>query len=246
MHQLEHGCEENVMESRSLVRRGGLVAMVAGIVGVLFAPLYALAYFRTEDGGDSLSEFAPLVPWHEALGPVLDPLLTFASPDTVYLTYGKLWLVVSLGWLAGTLALHAWQSSRAGRAERWGFGVVVVALSLLTAGVVGAYFVSDVEPAALDASFTWLMVPAFALMTVGCPLFGAGALRAGVAPKAGAWLLTLGWFPGFALLTVLLGQLTAATLLFQVAWIVLGQAMWSQARSRSVDPVRPAAPSRAV
>ncbi|TFV90032.1 hypothetical protein [Blastococcus sp. CT_GayMR16] len=234
------------MEFPTLVRRGGLAALVAGVVGVLFAPLYALAYFQTQDGGESLSEFGPLVPWHETLGPALEPLLTFASPDTVYLTYGKLWLVVTLGWLAGTLALHSWQSSRAGRAERWGFRIVVVALTLLTAGVIGAYFVVHLAPTALDASFSWLMVPAFVLMAVGWPLFGAGTLRAGVAPKVGGWLLTLGWFPGFVLLTFVLGQLTAATLLLQVAWIVLGHAMWSQARSRTPDPVRPVEPAPAA
>jgi hypothetical protein len=234
------------MENRNLVRRGGLAALVAGVVGVLFAPLYALAYFQTQDGGESLAEFAPLVPWHEALGPALEPLLTFASPDTVYLTYGKLWLVVTLGWLAGTLALHTWQSSRAGRAERWGFRIIVVALTLLTAGVIGSYFVSDLVPSALDASFVWLMVPAFALMMVGWPLFGVGTLWAGMAPKVGGWLLTLGWFPGFAVLTFVLGQLTAATLLLQVAWIVLGHATWSRARRRSTDPVRDVEPSGAA
>lgn len=234
------------MEFRTLVRRGGLAALVAGVVGVLFAPLYALAYFQTTDGRDSLSEGPPVLPWHDVLGPVLDPLLTFASPDTVYLTYGKLWPVVTLGWLAGTAALHTWQLSRAGRVERWGFRIVVVALSLFTAGAVGAYFLAHVVPEATDISFMFLMVPALVLMLVGWPLFGAGTLRAGVAPRAGAWLLTLGWFPGFVLLTFLLGQLTAATLLLQIAWIVLGHAMWSQARSRTVDPVRAVEPAQAT
>ena len=71
--------------SPTWIRRGGLAAMLCGIVEILYAPLYALAYFATEDGAESLE--APWVAaWAGAVRPVLEPLLTFAPPEVVYLT----------------------------------------------------------------------------------------------------------------------------------------------------------------
>ena len=70
------------------IRRGGLAATLGGIVGILYAPFYALAYFATADGAESLE--APWVAaWAGAVRPVLKPLLTFASPEVVYPTYGN-------------------------------------------------------------------------------------------------------------------------------------------------------------
>ena len=42
------------MDSPKLVRWGGLAAMLGGIIGIVYAPFYALAYFATEDGAESL------------------------------------------------------------------------------------------------------------------------------------------------------------------------------------------------
>ena len=83
-------------------------------MGILLSPFYALAYFATEDGASSLE--APWVAaWAGAIRPILEPLLTFAPPEDVYLTYGKLLSFVFLGWLAGLLALHTRQAASAGR-----------------------------------------------------------------------------------------------------------------------------------
>ena len=85
------------MSSSNWIRRGGLAAMVGGILGILCSPFYALAYFATEDGTESLE--APWVAaWAGALRPILEPFLTFAPPEDVYLTYGKLLTLVFLGW----------------------------------------------------------------------------------------------------------------------------------------------------
>jgi hypothetical protein len=84
------------MDSSNLARRGGLAAMAGGIVGIAYSPLYALAYFATKDEESSLE--APWVAaWAGVLRPVLEPLLMFASPEAVYLTYGKFFSLVVIG-----------------------------------------------------------------------------------------------------------------------------------------------------
>lgn len=108
------------MNSSNLIHRGGLAAMLGGIVGILYAPFYALAYFATDDGAESLE--APWVAaWAGILRPILEPLLTFAPPEVVYLSYGKFFSLMVLGWMAGLLALHARQAASAGRLERGAF-----------------------------------------------------------------------------------------------------------------------------
>jgi len=196
---------DELMQSSALARRGGLAALVGATIGILYAPLYALAYFATADGAESLAEEPPIMAWHEAARPVLEPLLTFASPDTVYLMYGKASLFMILGWLAGTLAQHARQAAHAGKLEQWGFRIVLCAMSLMTIGSVGAYYVGSVVAGAVDFSFLAFLVPGMLVMLIGWPLLGIATLRAGVAPRWGAWLLIVGFFPGMIVLSFIFG-----------------------------------------
>ncbi len=225
------------MSSSKLIRRGGLAALVGGILGISLSPFYALAYFATEDGAESLE--APWVAaWAGAVRPILEPFLTFAPPETVYLTYGKLLSFVFLGWLAGLLALHVRQAASAGRLEKWGFRVALAAALLGTLGSIGVYWVGTFWWGAVDFSFLAFMVPALLLFNVGFPLFGAGTLRAKVAPRLGAWLLTVGGFPGIFLLTFLTGQITPGLLLLNLAWVTLGYALFSEAGASARRPAR--------
>lgn len=215
------------MDSSKSIRRGGLAAMLGGIVGILYAPFYALAYFATADGAESLE--APLAAaWAGALGPVLEPMLTFAPPEAVYLTYGKAFTLVVLGWMAGLLALHARQAPQAGRLEKWGCRVAFAGTVLGALGSIGAYWIGTFWWGVVDVFFLAFMVPALLLFVIGFTLFGIGTLRAKVAPRFAAWLLTVSGFPGIIVLTVLLGQLTMGLLLVNLAWIVLGYLLYSE------------------
>jgi len=213
--------------SPNWIRRGGLAAMLGGIVGILYAPLYALAYFATADGAESLE--APWVAaWAGAVRPALEPLLTFAPPEVVYLTYGKLFSFMVLGWMAGLLALHARQAASAGRLGRWGLRLAFAGTVLGTLGGIGAYWIGSVWRGAADFSFVAFLVPMLLLVGVGFPLFGIGVLRATTASRPGAWLLIVGGLPGMILLNILLGQLTLALLPINLAWVVLGYALFSE------------------
>ncbi len=219
--------------SSNLIRWGGLAAMLGGIVGILYSPFYALAYFATEDGAESL-EASWVAAWAGALRPILEPFLTFAPPEVVYLTYGKFFSLMVLGWMAGLLALHTRQAANAGRLERWGFRVTFAGAVLGFLGSIGVYWIWG----AIDLLFFTFMVPGLLLFIIGFPLFGAGTLRAKVAPRLGAWLLTVGGFPGIFLLTFLTGQLTLGLLLINIAWVVLGHSLYSEASASAKRSVR--------
>jgi hypothetical protein len=156
----------------------------------------------------------------------------------VYLTYGKLFLFMVLGWMAGLLALHARQSASAGRLEKWGFRVAFAGTVLGTIGGFGAYYVGTVWAEALNFSFLAFLVPALLLFNIGYPLFGVGTLRAKLVPRLGAWLLTVGGFPGIFLLTFLTGQLTLSLVLLNLAWVVLGYTLFLEASASAKRPAR--------
>jgi hypothetical protein len=218
------------------VRSTGLAAMAGGALGLLCTPLYSLAYFATDDGAPS-AESAAVNAWAEPARDLLAPLLTFASPDTVYVTYGKLFLFVWIGMLAGLVGLHARHAGHAGRPERWGFRASVVGLLLLVIGAFGAYWLRLGE-----VVFVAFLVPGLLLVTFGATLFGLGTWRAGMAPRTGALLLIVGGFPGTFLISEL-ATLGGGLVLLYLAWLVLGHSLRTAttmppygARSASAPP----------
>jgi hypothetical protein len=105
----EHSVLERVVHPiTDHVRPTGLAAMVGGVLGICVAPLYSLAYFATDEVAPSEDPGRA-----ESARDLAEPLLTFASADAVYLTYGKLFLFVWASMLAGLVALHATQAWRA-------------------------------------------------------------------------------------------------------------------------------------
>jgi hypothetical protein len=88
-------------KDRMIGRLAWAMAWAALVVG----QLHALARHRTEDGKADLD--LPLTrAWAEPTGDLLSPLLTWASADTVYYTYGKLWLFVFIAFTLGAFLAH--------------------------------------------------------------------------------------------------------------------------------------------
>ena len=96
-----------------------------------------------------------------------------------------------------------------------------------TLGGIGAYWIGSVWWGVADFSFVAFLVPMLLLVGVGFPLFGVGTLRAKAAPRLGAWLPIVGGLPGVILLNIVPGQLTLALLPINLAWVVLGYALFS-------------------
>lgn len=220
------------------IRRLGLFAILGGVVGLAYWPFYASAYFATPSGADS-DDPAWVQAWSEPFRDAFEPMLTFADPHTVYVTYGKALNLVLAGWLAGLVGLHAWQRSAEGRFERATFRFALVATGLLAAASIPLYWMPQPYwDAYVDYAFMGLAIPGFLLSLVAYPLYGWATIRARVAPRAVGWLLALGAFPGILLLSTLTGSLAGGLVGLNAAWIVAGVAMRRHVstRARSTGP----------
>ena len=201
-----------------LERWGGLVALLGGILGVFYFPFDSAALFAASDE----TEFTGFIPWSDTFRDIAAPLLTFDSPEVVHRFYARLGFLVTLGFAVGLVALHSRQAPKAGMLETWGFYLAFVGLVLIAASVFFERWVGSV-------GWAWLVleVPSLLLLIPGLPLFGIATLRARVAPRLGAWLLTIS-VPGVVVLVFLLGHLSGGMLVLDVAWMVLGYHLWSQ------------------
>jgi hypothetical protein len=223
--------ERMIHPSPDQVRWTGLAAMIGGALGVLVSPLYSLAYFASSDGAAD-TQSAATQAWAEPARDLLGPLLSFASPDVVRFTYGKLFLFIWIGMLAGLIGLHTRHAGRGGRLERWGFRASFTGLLLLIIGAFGASWLM------IEVFFVAFIVPGLLLFTFGVSIFGLGTWRAGVAPRTGALLLVVGGFPGTFLISEI-ATLGGGLVLVYLAWMVLGHAVWSETARRAHHVVFP-------
>ena len=167
-----------------LARWAWLSALATLVVG----QLHALARFRIEDGKADLD--LPLTGmWAKPAGRSLDPLLSWADPDTVYLTYGKWWLpAMAVTILAGYVVMR----TRAPYGvEKWGWRFTLVGLSLLALGAGTYYWGQWTSYNVLEDIGLWLDLPGVLLGFVGATVLGIALLRRGARPRLAAILLLL-------------------------------------------------------
>lgn len=105
-----------MFESEESQRRIGRFAWVMALMGLVVGQLHALSRFATADGREDLAK--PLVAaWAKPATESLAPLLTWAEPDVVYVTYGKVWFPV---FVAFTLRAYVVYRRRyADGVEKW-------------------------------------------------------------------------------------------------------------------------------
>jgi hypothetical protein len=199
----------------------GRAAVVAAVVGTLLAPVHALARYATHEGKEDL-ELAGVRTWAEPARDALLPLLDWSDADTVYLSYGKVWVFV---FLAATLCAFAVRRHRTPRTvERWAWRLALTGYVLLTAQLFGSYWTPY-----LDESFVFLGVPGMLLGLVGSTALGVALLRRGFRPRTTAVLLTA-WIPLMMVLSSLVA-LGAAALPMVWAWALAGGTLRSPAAS---------------
>ncbi len=85
--------------------RIGRFAWVMAWVGLVGGQLHALSRFATADGNEDL-ELPLTAAWAEPAADALSPLLGWADPDVVYVTYGKIWFPVFLAFTLCAFAVY--------------------------------------------------------------------------------------------------------------------------------------------
>lgn len=174
--------------SHDTQRKIGLFAWVMAWVGVVVGQLHALARHATVDGKEDLAE--PLVrAWSEPAASALAPLLNWAAVDTVYLSYGKIWVFVFAAFTLCAFVVYRRRQSHG--FEKWMWRIVLAGYAVGTVAVFGQYYGQWTSYNMIgDISFALTMV-SFVVIMVGTTMLGITLVAKGFRPRATSWLLAL-------------------------------------------------------
>jgi len=166
----------------------GRYAWVMAWFGLAAGQLHALARHNTQDGKNDLK--LPLTRlWSDPARSALKPLLDWANPDAVYLTYGKIWLPVFLGFTLCAFVVR--RRRRPAGFEKWAWRVALTGYVWACVGVFLDYWTQlDTYNAFFGPAFL-ITLPGLLLTLIGSTMLGIAMLRNGLTPKLPAWLLTL-------------------------------------------------------
>lgn len=164
------------------------LAWLSALATLVLGQLHALARFQTADGMSDLD--LPLTAfWAEPAARALDPLISWAGADTVYLTYGK-WWPIALGVMVVT-GYMVMRLRAAYGAERWGWRLFLVGNTLLALGAGTYYWGQWTSYNVLEDIGLWMDLPGALLNAVGGTMLGIVLLRRGARPRLAAVLLLL-------------------------------------------------------
>jgi hypothetical protein len=165
------------MESVTRHRHIGRFAWVMAWVGLVVGQLHALARHATVDGRADL-EVGLTAAWSVPASELLAPLLTWAGPDLVYVTFGKVWFPV---FAAFTLcAFVVARGRRPVGAEKWSWRVLLAGATIGCVGVLLEYWTQwsgRIDGEGLEAR---IFSAAFVLAVLGLPLIVLGATGVGL------------------------------------------------------------------
>jgi hypothetical protein len=193
------------------------IARVAPVPVIAVAPFAAIAYHRTEDGAEQ-ARASWVAAWSEPLQETVTGAFTWASADTVYMAYGKLFVLAFVGIVCALVALRR-QDSSDGALSRWAPRIGVTAFGLGALGAVGEYWTPW-----KDEFFVLVSLPSVLLVVLSSPLLGAWLLRRHLGSRLGGWMVAL-TLPGIIGLTILGGHLGFALIWLSVSWALHGQAL---------------------
>lgn len=171
--------------------RLGRLAFATAWFALVLGQLHALARHQTVDGREDLKS-SLVRAWSDPARRALRPLLDWASPDTVYLTYGKVWLPI---FVVFTLAAFAVRRRRiqAGvvrGAERWAWRLALTGYVVACVAVGLEYWTQwgAMDEDLLDTVFLF-SIPAVLFMVLTTTFLGIVLIRRGLGLPA--WLLAL-------------------------------------------------------
>ena len=213
----------------SLLDHTPLLAWYGGWLGILVGIMHSLARFAIKDGQEDVTAVTSF--WADPARRLLEPLLTFADVDHVYVIYGMLWgplFLVALG--CAVVVRRRRRESGMGGGERWAWRVYLTGFTLFTIGGFGAYYGSWVNPAMIDGAFVALVIPGVLITLIGGTWLGIVLLRRGFRPRLTAVLLAL-VFP-LVIVVQMVMSLGSAFILMLIAWGFAGRAIVAEEAGR--------------
>lgn len=180
-----------MIETTETQARLGRLAWATAWFALLFGQLHAMARHQTVDGREDLKS-GLVRAWSDPGRRLFRPLLDWASPDTVYLAYGKVWLFVFLVFTLTAYVVHR-RRRAAGAvrgAETWAWRLALTAYTLATVAVGLEYWTQwgAMDNDLLDTVFL-VSMPAMLLTVLTTTFLGIVLLRRGLGLPA--WLLAL-------------------------------------------------------
>lgn len=221
-----------MFDSIDVQRRIGRFAWAMAWFGLVAGQFHAMARHQTADGKADLQMWTTRV-WSEPGRKLFAPLLDWASPDVVYLTWGKIWLPVFLGF---TLAAFVVRRRRQPVGlEKWAWRIALAGYVGATVSVFAEYWTqwTSMNQDLLDTIFL-VTVPFLLVTMVGSTLLGIALLRRGLRPIAPALLLTL-TIPALVLISMVT-SLGNVTLPIMFAFGILGHRIAGERAQSSVVP----------
>lgn len=217
------------------IRWSGLLACVGALFQLLVTvPGTLVSYWTTNRGfaDDPAQALGIAKWWAPGVAQVLRPLLFFDDPNTVYHMYDGLWMIPFPLLIAGLVGLfHAQRQhgQQIGRLAWAGYLVTSLGLTMLLIGNGSEAWFNNLDWFGItDFVFTFLALPGLLLMLLGATILGSALLRSGGGSRVAAWLLIVGGLPGGALIGLfVVGHLFGFVLFYDLAWIILGAALWT-------------------
>jgi len=219
-------------------RQIGRFAWVMAWVGLAVGQLHALARFETADGKEDL-ELPLTAAWAEPAADMLSPLLGWADPDILYITYGKVWFPV---FVAFTLCAYVvYRRRQPAGFEKWMWRMTITGYAVASVGVfldywtqwTGNYNGDGIEAALFTAGW-FVSLPGLLLTLLCSTVLGITLLAKRFRPTLPAVLLTL--IIPFAFVILQVTSLGSLALPAMFAFAILGRRI-----ARAESTVAPAA-----
>lgn len=240
------------MDTNTLARphtpaRTGRLAWIVAWAALVLGALHALARFRTASGQGDL-EYPLVALWAEPMGRLLLPLLDWADPEIVYVTYGKIW---APAFAAMALVVIQAYRARAPRGfERWAWWTEIAGWVSIAVGAfvtywtqrTGAHAIAGTAEDALMNVGMLIVMPGLLLVLLGSTALGISLLALRFRPRLPALLLAAAIPLAFAVLQVT--SLGNAVLPVMFAFGLLGRGLASPGPAESGNPTVSARPGR--
>ena len=222
-----------MFDSLTSQRRIGRIAWLIAWFGLVAGQFHAMARHQTVDGKADL-DISTTSFWSDPARDLFQPLLDWADPDVVYLTWGKIWLPVFIAFTLCAFVVHRRRQPTG--FERWAWRIALTGYVASCVAVAAEYWTAygTYHEEIVDGVFP-LTLAAMATMLIGSTMLGTTLLRRGFRPRTPAVLLAVA-IPAMLAITEVT-SMGSAVLPIASAFGILGRRLAAEESQVSVTAV---------